>query len=135
MWTVLIILAFCLSSIGMRPVWGALPYTMAKAAVDQFTRSIATELSSKGVRVNAVAPGALKSRFNMRFGDILTSEEQLQKYYDVAGRSIPLGYMGTWEDVVPTVLFVASEKKASFITGTIIPVDGSYVNTGRTGKN
>ncbi len=119
----------------MRPVWGALPYTMAKAAVDQFTRSIATELSSKGVRVNAVAPGALKSRFNMRFGDILTSEEQLQKYYDVAGRSIPLGYMGTWEDVVPTVLFVASEKKASFITGTIIPVDGSYVNTGRTGKN
>ncbi len=52
---------------------------MAKAAVDQFTRSIATELSSKGVRVNAVAPGALKSRFNMRFGDILTSEEQLLK--------------------------------------------------------
>ena len=53
----------------------------------------------------------------------------------MAGRSIPLGYMGTWEDVVPTVLWVASEKKASFITGTIIPVDGSYVNTGRTGKN
>ena len=115
---------------GMRPVWGALPYTMAKAAVDQFTRSISQELAPKGIRVNAVAPGALKSRFNMRFGDILTTEEQLMKYYDVAGRSIPLGYMGTWEDVVPTILFLGSDK-STFITGTVIPVDGSYVNTGK----
>ena len=113
---------------GMRPVWGALPYAMAKAAVDQFTRCVSQEMAPQGVRVNAVSPGALKSRFNIRFGDIFTQESQLERYFDVAGRSIPLGYMGTWKDVVPTIVFLASDM-APFITGAVIAVDGGYVNT------
>ena len=113
---------------GQRPVWGALPYAMAKAAVDQFTRCTSQELAPAGVRVNAVSPGALESRFNIRFGDIFTTEEQLEKYFDVAGRSIPLGYMGTWRDVVPTIMFLASDR-APFITGAVVQVDGGYVNT------
>ena len=50
------------------------------------------------------------------------------QYFDVAGRSIPLGYMGTSEDVVPTVVFLASDK-AEFVTGAVIAVDGGYVCT------
>ena len=113
---------------GQRPVWGALPYAMAKAAVDQFTRCTSQELAPHGVRVNAVSPGALESRFNIRFGDIFQTEEQLAKYFDIAGRSIPIGYMGTWRDVVPTIVFLASDR-AEFVTGAVVAVDGGYVNT------
>jgi len=52
----------------------------------------------------------------------------LFQHFDVAGRSIPLGYMGTSEDVVPTVVFLASDK-AEFVTGAVIAVDGGYVCT------
>jgi len=113
---------------GMRPVWGALPYAVTKAGTDMFTRCTAQELAPHGVRVNAVSPGALKSEFNMRFGDIFTQQKQLETYFDVAGRSIPIGYMGTWKDVVPTIIFLASDK-VEFVTGAVIAVDGGYVCT------
>lgn len=58
----------------------------------------------------------------------LTSYPITLQYFDVAGRSIPLGYMGTSEDVVPTVVFLASDK-AEFVTGAVIAVDGGYVCT------
>lgn len=113
---------------GMRPVWGALPYAVTNAAKDQFTRCTAQELAPLGIRVNCVAPGALKSEFNMRFGDIFTKQSQLETYFDVAGRSIPIGYMGDWTHVVPTIIFLASDK-VEFTTGAVIPVDGGYVCT------
>jgi len=113
---------------GMRPVWGALPYACSKAGVDQFTRCVSQELAPHGVRVNAVSPGALHSRFNMRFGDIFTKEEQLETYFDVAGRSIPIGYLGNCEHIIPTIVFLASDK-VEFVTGAVIAVDGGYVCT------
>merc|ERR1712025_668621 len=114
---------------GSRPMWEILPYCMAKAGIDIMTKCLSMELASKGVRVNAIAPAALKSRFNIRFGDIFTSEEQLQKYYKCAGLSIPLGRVGTCEDnIVPLIMFMGSDK-ATFINGTVIIVDGAYSNT------
>lgn len=113
---------------GMRPVWGALPYAVTKAGMDQFTRCTAQELAPLGIRVNAVSPGALKSEFNIRFGDIFTKQSQLETYFEVAGRSIPIGYMGDWTNVVPTIIFLASDK-IEFTTGAVIAVDGGYVCT------
>ncbi len=59
-------------------MWEILPYCMAKAGLDIMTKCLSLELAKKGVRVNAIAPAALRSRFNMRFGDIFTSEDQLK---------------------------------------------------------
>ena len=50
------------------------------------SRCMCMEFAKRGVRVNAIAPAALRSRFNMRFGDVFTSEEQLENYYRVAGQ-------------------------------------------------
>jgi len=119
---------------GARPMWEILPYSIAKAGVDIMTKCLCMEFASRGVRVNAIAPAALRSRFNVRFGDIFQTEEQLKKYYMMAGLSLPLarGYdneVGTCETaVVPLIMFMGSDK-APFINGTVITVDGGYSNT------
>lgn len=117
-----------------RPMWEILPYSIAKAGIDIMTRCMSMEFAKRGVRVNAIAPAALRSRFNMRFGDIFTTEEQLENYYKAAGQVLPLaqGYgneVSTCEKaVVPLIMFMGSDK-APFINGTVITVDGGYSNT------
>ena len=86
------------------------------------------ELAPSGIRVNAVSPGAPESHFNIHFRDIFCTEEQLAKSFDITGCSIPIGYCSTWRDIVPTIVFLASDRE-SFITGAIVPVDGGYINT------
>lgn len=94
-------------------------YAGAKAAVATETISMAKEFAPYGIRVNAVLPGVIETRFHQRF----SSPERLKAF---AART-PLGRNGTAEDIAKAITFLASEA-ASFITGEYIAVNGgSYM--------
>ncbi|KAJ0175883.1 hypothetical protein K1T71_009042 [Dendrolimus kikuchii] len=100
---------------------GSLPYGMAKAALDQFTRLIALELGPMGVRVNTVSPGLTVSTLVKRqFG---YTEEQYQAWLQESAKRIPMGEVCLGEDIAKMVVHVASDN-CRLLTGTIIPVDG-----------
>ena len=89
-------------------------YGAAKAALDGFTRGLAREAGSRGITVNAVAPGHLRTE--MTHGLDAGQLEQIV-------RRTPIGRLGETEDVASLVLFLASEQ-AGFITGQTLVVDG-----------
>jgi 3-oxoacyl-[acyl-carrier protein] reductase len=93
---------------------GGAPYHCAKACVNTLTKVLAKELAAAGVRVNAIAPGLVRSDMGERlirfFGDGLT-------------RTIPLGRAGEPEDIGRAAVFLASED-ASWVTGKVLRVDG-----------
>ena len=91
-------------------------YPASKFAVNGLTVSLARELGPKGIRVNAVCPGVIKTDMLNCF-----TEEDLQSLAE----ETPLGRLGTVQDVADMVEFILSEK-ASFITGQIITVDGGF---------
>ncbi|HEY3008696.1 MAG TPA: SDR family NAD(P)-dependent oxidoreductase [Micromonosporaceae bacterium] len=108
------------SSIGARqpsPVTGA-PYAAAKAAIGGLTRRLARELGSRGIRVNAVAPGLfLTERLRQRFDEM--AEAERREVLD----AIPLGRMPELREIVDPMLFLAGDG-ASFITGITLDVNG-----------
>jgi len=92
-------------------------YSSAKAGVIGLTKSIAREYAAKGLKVNAVAPGFTVTDMTERL-----NENQIQ----LALKSIPLGKMGSTEDIAGAVLFLASDL-SNYITGQTIVVDGGMV--------
>ncbi len=93
---------------------GQTNYTAAKAGVEALTRSLARELGSRGITVNAVAPGLIDT--DMTRGLSLQRVEGLQA-------QIPLGRLGSVEDVARAVRFLASDD-ADYITGKVLRVSG-----------
>ncbi len=93
---------------------GQANYASAKAGIIGFTRSIAKEVASRGITVNAIAPGFIDSAMAQKL-----SEKQRQ---ELTSR-IPLGYLGTPRDIADAVAFLASEE-ARYITGHVLNVDG-----------
>ena len=94
-------------------------YAGAKAAVATETISMAKEFAQYGIRVNAVLPGVIETRFHQRF----SSPQRLKEF----AKQTPLGRNGTADDVAGAILFLASEA-ASFITGEYIALNGgSYM--------
>jgi NAD(P)-dependent dehydrogenase (short-subunit alcohol dehydrogenase family) len=91
-------------------------YGAAKAALINFTRTVAREWASSGVRVNAIAPGWIETELNER-------ARQDPNFYETIRSSIPLGRWGRAEEVAAVARFLASDA-ASFITGSVIVVDG-----------
>ena len=102
------------SVVGVRGFKGVAAYSATKAALDGFTRSLAKEAGSLGIRVNAVAPGFMETEMTSDLTD-------RQKARIV--RQTPAGRLGTVADVSAAVKFLLSEQ-ASFITGQTIVVDG-----------
>ena len=109
--------------INISSMWGQVgascevAYSAAKAGVIGLTKALAKELAPSGITVNCIAPGLIDTSMNSNI-----SVEDLNAFVE----DIPLGRMGTAEDVAETALFLASEG-ADYITGQIIGVNGGYV--------
>jgi 3-oxoacyl-[acyl-carrier protein] reductase len=102
------------SIVGLRGNWGQTNYAASKAGIIGFTKSLARELGSRGVRANVVAPGYI----NTRLTDVLPEEAR-----EAMLANTPLGKLGDPEDVAGAVRFLCSDE-ASFITGEVLLVDG-----------
>jgi 3-oxoacyl-[acyl-carrier protein] reductase len=102
------------SIVGVRGNWGQTNYAASKAGIIGFTKSLAQELGSRGVRANVVAPGYITTRLT----DAIP-EEARAKMLELT----PLGRLGEPDQVAGAVRFLCSEE-ASFITGVVLPVDG-----------
>ena len=103
------------SSAGYLGIKHALIYCGIKAGVIGLTRSAATELGERGIRVNAVAPGSTKTE---GVASKLTPEKLATRLVRV-----PLGRLGEVEDIANTIFFLSSDE-ASYITGEVITIDG-----------
>jgi 3-oxoacyl-[acyl-carrier protein] reductase len=93
-------------------------YAVAKGGVSTLTRSMAKQLVSDGILVNAVAPG----RIDTPFHDEFTSDEKRE----AAAQEIPLGREGTAEEVAEAVLFLASPR-TTYVLGEVIEVNGGQL--------
>ncbi|MEN8162059.1 MAG: 3-oxoacyl-ACP reductase family protein, partial [Myxococcota bacterium] len=92
---------------------GQIPYTMVKAGLDAFTKSLAQELAGRPILVNSVAPG---------FVDTEMTQELPEAVREAILARIPLGRMGAAEEVADVVAFLAT--RASYVNGTVIHVNG-----------
>jgi len=93
---------------------GQMNYCASKGGIDAMTRSLAQELGSRGVTVNAIAPGFIATDMTQNLGDAV-HEGLIQK--------IPLGHLGKPEDIAAAVLFLAGDG-AAYITGQVLHVNG-----------
>ncbi len=92
---------------------GQIPYTMEKAALDAFTKSLAKELAGRGILVNSVAPGFIDTEMTVALPDEVKASILAQ---------IPLGRMGRPEEVARVVAFLATD--GSYVNGSVIHVNG-----------
>lgn len=93
-------------------------YCATKGAIEQLTKALAVELAPAGIRVNAIAPGNIRTPMNEQ---LLESKEYEQMY--IAGT--PYGRVGVVEDVAPLAVFLASDA-ARYVHGESILVDGGW---------
>ena len=107
-------IVFISSVVGMMGSAGQVNYAASKSGLVGMARSLARELGSRGVTANVVAPGFIETDMTAALG-----EDLVKKYAE----QIPLGRLGSVDDVAGTVEFLTSDA-ASYITGAVIPVDG-----------
>ena len=113
----------CLSSIsGMAGQARQSTYGPAKFAASGLTMHLAVEWADKGIRVNAVAPGTIRTEAVRRLPDQPGGAE----YVEEIRKNHPMGRLGEPEEVAKAIAFLASDD-ASFITGAILAVDGGYL--------
>jgi len=105
------------SVIGLMGNVGQANYAASKAGVIALTKSAAKELASRGILVNAIAPGFIMTRMT----EVLSEQVKAEML-----KIIPLSRFGKPEDIANTVLFLVSDS-ASYITGQVIQVDGGMV--------
>ena len=98
-----------------RPQWHS-PYGISKAAVHQLTRSLAAEWSQYGVRVNAIAPGYVKTEI---------ASTEYQEYRRYWKDEVPMQRYGSPDEIAPAALYLASDA-SSFMTGEVMVIDGGY---------
>jgi len=115
-----------LSSVtGPRAFPGVLAYCISKAAIDQLTHCAALELAPKGVRVNSVNPGVVRTNLHLNSG---MPVEAYDAFLERSKATHPLGRVGTPEEVADLIAFLASPK-AGWITGGTFAIDGGRGQT------
>lgn len=105
------------SVVGISGNVGQTNYSASKAGIIGFTKSLAKEVASRNILVNAVAPGFIETDMTSVLKDDVKAE---------IAKNIPLKRMGTAEDVANVVKFLASED-SSYITGQVLQVDGGML--------
>lgn len=105
------------SVVGIMGNAGQANYSASKAGLIGLTKSTAKELSSRGIRANAIAPGFIESLMTDKLPENVKNE-----YF----KAIPLGRFGTAEDIANTAAFLVSDM-ASYITGQVIHIDGGLL--------
>ena len=106
---------------------GASAYSMAKAALNQYCRSMAIDLAPKGILVNAIAPGFVETPMSIVDGvSELESEWFKQNYAE--GHHLPLRRAGQPEEIAGVAFFLAGPD-ATYLTGQVLTVDGGLTIT------
>ncbi len=105
------------SVVGVAGNAGQVNYAASKAGLIGMTKTMAKELASRGVKVNAVAPGFIKTEMTDKLPEAVLNQ---------ALQTVPLGTLGTVEDVAKVVAFLASDS-ADYITGQVINIDGGMI--------
>ena len=116
-----------------QPIWEmTMSYSSAKAALNAYSKALANELGSKGIRVNVVSPGVVKTQLmldfieNMAQASNITVNEAFKAVMDKVG--VPLGRMAEPEEIANLVAFLASPD-AKYITGANYSIDGGALPT------
>lgn len=120
-------LVFTASTVGLAGMKGVAGYSAAKGAVVALTRAIAADYADRGVRVNAVAPGAVRtplsvSQFRARAAD----GAELEALLDQVIRRYPIARWGQPEEIAEVIAFLATPRSA-WMTGQILPVEGGLL--------
>jgi len=114
------------SQVGLTPAMGAGAYSTSKAGIIMLTRQLAQEMAGYNVRVNALAPGIVKTDFNADFWKEPEKERQ-------ASGMVPLGRLAETEDIARAALFLASDA-SGYITGEVLAVNGGWHPTSSVGS-
>jgi 3-oxoacyl-[acyl-carrier protein] reductase len=109
-------IVFISSNLARHGLSGKVYYSAAKSGIEGATRSLARELGPQNIRVNAIAPGLLRTEMTADLG---------QNGYHAYAQSVPLGRVGEASDVAPLALFLLSSH-SSYLTGQVIDVDGGW---------
>lgn len=110
---------------GLRAFPGILAYCVSKAGVDQLTRCTALELAEKGIRVNAVNPGVVRTNLHKNGG---MDDKAYAAFVEHSKTTHPLGRIGEPEEVAELIAFLGTAQ-SSWITGTCISIDGGRAET------
>lgn len=105
---------------GLRAFPGILSYCVSKAGVDQLTRAAALELAPKGVRVNAINPGVIRTNLHKRGG---MDDKAYKSFLEHSKTTHPLGRVGQPQEAADLIAFLASDQ-AGWLTGLTCSIDG-----------